>query len=68
MESHMDSRRSLVLASLAFALLWVAGMLWWNGPMSTARAVVLIVVGALAGLLWYLGMRLWMTWFVRPLW
>ena len=64
----MELQRSLIAASFGFALLWVAGMLWWNGPMSTARAVLLIILGAFAGLLWYCGMRLWMRYFVHPLW
>jgi len=68
MESQMDSRRNLILASFAFGLLWIAGMLWWNSPMSTLRAVMIIILGAVAGLLWYCGMRLWMRYFVQPLW
>jgi len=64
----MDSQRNLVLGSFAFALLWVAGMIWWSAPMSIARAVAITIVGVFAGLLWYLAMRLWMNWLVRPLW
>jgi len=56
------------LISVSFALLWVLGMLWWSGPMNTARAVVLVAFGILAGILWYFGMKLWMRWFVQPLW
>jgi hypothetical protein len=44
------------------------GMLWWNGPMNAARTVALVVLGVIAGVLWYFGMKLWMRWFVRPLW
>jgi hypothetical protein len=68
MDTRMESQRSLILASSIFALLWVAGMLWWNAPMSTARAVIIIIFGAFAGLLWYAAMRLWMRYFVQPLW
>jgi len=64
----MDSQRNLVLGSFAFAALWVAGMIWWSSPMSIARAVAITIVGVFAGLLWYVAMRLWMKWFVRPLW
>jgi hypothetical protein len=68
MEKQMDTHRPLVLASFSFALLWMLGMLWWNGPMNAARTVALVVLGVIAGVLWYFGMKLWMRWFVRPLW
>ena len=68
MEKQLDSHRPLVLASFSFALLWVLGMLWWSGPMTAARMVVLVAFGILAGILWYFGMKLWMRWFVQPLW
>jgi len=68
MEKQLDTHRPLVLASVSFALLWVLGMLWWSGPMNTARAVVLVAFGILAGILWYFGMKLWMRWFVQQLW
>jgi hypothetical protein len=68
MDKQMDTHRPLILGSFAFALLWVMGMLWWNGPMNAARTVVLVILGALAGILWYFGMRLWMRWFVQPMW
>jgi hypothetical protein len=68
MDTRMESQRSLIFASFAFALLWVAGMLWWNAPTSTVRAVLIIILGALAGLLWYGAMKMWMRYFVQPLW
>jgi hypothetical protein len=62
----MSPQRRLIFASVAFAVLWTAGMIWWNSPMETAGAVILMIAGALAGLLWYFGMRFWMTRFMRP--
>jgi len=64
----MSSQRALVLGSLAFAILWLAGMIWWHAPMSTAGVVIVTIAGVIAGMLWYYGMRLWTNWFVRPLW
>jgi hypothetical protein len=54
----MFSRRTLILASSAFAVMWTAGMAWLNSPTTTAGVVILMITGALAGLLWYRGMRL----------
>jgi len=54
----MFSRRNLILASFAFAGMWTAGMVWWNSPMTTAGVVILMITGALAGILWYRGMRI----------
>jgi hypothetical protein len=68
MDTRMESQRSMIAVSCAIALLWVAGALWWNAPMSTVRAVLIILLGALAGLLWYAAMKLWMRYFVQPLW
>jgi hypothetical protein len=56
----MSSQRRLILASLLFAVLWTAGMIWWNSPMETARVVILMASGAIAGTLWYFVMRWWM--------
>lgn len=54
----MFSRRTLILASFAFAVVWTAGMVWWNSPTTTAGMVILTLTGAIAGMLWYRGMRL----------
>jgi hypothetical protein len=50
----------LPAASVLFAVLWTAGMLWWNAPLDVAETVILVVAGAIAGLLWYFAMRLFM--------
>jgi hypothetical protein len=57
----MSSNGRLKLASLAFAMMWVAGMMWWKSPMTTAGMMILMGSGALAGMLWYFGMRWWMA-------
>jgi hypothetical protein len=56
----MSSNGRLKLASFAFAMMWVAGMIWWQSPMTTAKMVILAMAGALAGTVWYCGMRWWM--------
>ena len=58
--TSMIPQRRLMIASIMFAILWTAGMVVWNGP-TFAGVVILMFAGALAGTLWYFGMRWWMT-------
>jgi hypothetical protein len=55
----MSHRTRLVLSSVAFAVLWKAGMLWWSAPLEVAQTIILVVVGAIAGLLWYWLFGMW---------
>ena len=55
----------LIFASIFFAVFWTAAMYWSNAygdtaPMGVAGTIILMITGALAGYLWYLGMRWWM--------
>lgn len=59
----MTPERTLVLASIVFAVLWTLGMIWWTGT-QTANIVILSIAGAIAGVLWYFGMRWWQRRFV----
>jgi hypothetical protein len=61
----MTLDRILVPASLAFATLWTASMYWWHAPMPVVSAVLLVIVGALAGIGWYWAMSLWMSVWMR---
>jgi hypothetical protein len=61
----MSPRSALALASLGFAVAWIALMWAWNAPLSTAAAVILGIAGAIAGLLWYLMMGWWLRHSVR---
>ena len=54
----MTPERTLVWASIGFAVLWTLGMIWWTGT-QTANIVILSVAGAVAGVLWYFAMRWW---------
>jgi hypothetical protein len=56
-------QRSLILASIAFAVLWTLGMIWWTGT-QTANIISLSIAGAVAGVLWYFAMRWWQKHFV----
>jgi hypothetical protein len=47
----------LKYCSIAFAVLWVGSMVWWNEIHQPANIVILSVCGAVAGYFWYLGMR-----------
>lgn len=55
--------RSLVVASIFFAVLWTVFMIYWNAP-SLAGGVILAIAGAIAGTLWFFAMRWWMTKFM----
>ena len=53
----MSQKITLILASIAFAVLWTAYMIWQTST-GMANTVILIIAGAIAGVLWYLGMRM----------
>ena len=52
----MSEKITWILASIAFAVLWTAYMIWQTST-GMANVVILIVCGAIAGTLWYFGMR-----------
>jgi hypothetical protein len=60
-ENDMTPRTRLVLASILFAVLWTAGMIWWTGT-DIGNVVGLWIGGAVAGVLWYFAMDWWMRW------
>jgi hypothetical protein len=48
------STRNRVVSAAVFAVLWTAFMLWWSYPdQGIAHVIILSVVGALLGVLWY---------------
>jgi hypothetical protein len=54
----MSPQTRLVLGSVAFAVIWTLGMIWWTG-WEAANIVVLSICGVVAGVLWYFAMRWW---------
>ena len=52
----MSPKSQLKLASIAFAVLWSAGMAWWSHK-DTPQMVVFITMGPIAGIAWYFGMK-----------
>ncbi|MBX9778411.1 MAG: hypothetical protein K2Y71_28890 [Xanthobacteraceae bacterium] len=52
----MSPKTTLILASIAFAVLWTAFMIWQTSN-GMANTIILMVSGAIAGVLWYFGMR-----------
>jgi hypothetical protein len=56
----MSQKTNLILASIAFAVLWTAFMVWQTST-DMANTIILMVCGAIAGVLWYFGMRLTMN-------
>jgi membrane protein DedA with SNARE-associated domain len=53
----MNPDTSLKFCSAAFAVLWTAGMLVWNGAFQLHEIVTLAMGGAIGGLCWYWVMR-----------
>jgi hypothetical protein len=55
----MKPRVPLQYCSIAFAVMWGGWMFWSSDSHSIASLAVWAVGGAIAGYLWYLGMRWW---------
>ncbi len=53
MNANTNPTASLKWASVAFAVLWTGGMIWWSGHLAAAEIVILTICGAVAGYLWY---------------
>ncbi len=47
------SEKSLIIASVFFAVLWTVQMMWWESPLGTVGYVTLAISGVVVGLLWY---------------
>jgi hypothetical protein len=57
----MSPHRTLIVLSMVMAVFWTIGMLWWLPPVATAGYVVQAAAGVVVGIVWYSGMRIWMT-------
>jgi hypothetical protein len=57
----MSPKRTLIILSIVMAAFWTIGMLWWLPPTATAGYVVQATAGAIVGIIWYSGMRMWMA-------
>ena len=53
----MPSQPTLILASIAFAVLWTAAMIWLSWPMPAPAMIVPMIAGVLAGIFWFTAMR-----------
>ena len=60
----MTHQTRWVLASIMFAVLWTAAMIWWTGT-ETANVVIFSIAGAVIGVLWYLAMRWFSAHYLR---
>jgi hypothetical protein len=59
----MTHRLRLKLASLMFATLWTAWMMWSSAPLEIAEFVIYPICGALAGFGWHWLYGRWYRWF-----
>jgi hypothetical protein len=55
----MKPRVPLEYCSIAFAVMWSGWMFWSSDSHSIVDLAIWAVSGAIAGYLWYLGMRWW---------
>jgi len=62
----MSPHRTLITASIAMAILWAVGMLWWLPPLTSSGYVVQAIAGAIVGIVWYTGMRIWRACCLMP--
>jgi hypothetical protein len=53
----MKPSSSLKLRSVIFTVLWIAAMLWWDGPVDRANIILTSAFGVAAGYTWYRIMR-----------
>ena len=60
----MPSQRTLILAAIAFGLLWMGGATWLASPMPPQAMVVPLISGVMAGVVWYVALRRWATRFI----
>ena len=57
----MSPHRTLMTASIAMGVLWTIGMLWLLPPTATVGYAIQVAAGAIVGIVWYTGMRIWMA-------
>jgi hypothetical protein len=55
----MKPQVPLKYCSVAFAVMWSGWMFWLSGSHDIVNLVIWATTGAIAGYLWYLGMRWW---------
>jgi hypothetical protein len=60
----MTHRLRLKLGSWTFAIIWTCGMLWHLSPIRPAEVGMLVVTGALAGVIWYWLYGAWYRWYL----
>ena len=58
----MSPRTKLALLSIVFAVLWTAGNVVVVRSTEVAQAVIFVISGGIAGVLWYLLFGMWYRW------
>jgi hypothetical protein len=59
----MPFETRLKLAAVMFAVLWTAMMWWMRSPLEIAAIVMLVIAGAITGVLWYWLYGKWFRWY-----
>lgn len=60
----MRNETLLKISAVVFAALWT-GLMWWaRGPLESGALAILIVSGALSGLVWYWLYGKWFRWYI----
>ena len=59
----MPVEKRLKLAAVMFAVLWTALMWWMRAPLESAAVVILMITGAVTGVLWYWLYGKWFRWY-----
>ncbi len=50
----MDPHTKKLISAVVFAVLWVVSMLWWSDSFDLHNVLITVIMGVIAGLLWYL--------------
>lgn len=50
----MSPHTKKLVSAVVFGVLWIVSMLWWSGSLDQHTVLITVIMGVIAGLLWYL--------------
>jgi hypothetical protein len=50
----MSPHTKKLVSAVVFGVLWIVSMLWWSGSFDQHTVLITVIMGVIAGLLWYL--------------